>query len=136
MKESPVKIDVLLEPLLAETSDEQVDQVLSQLITVHAEPVIKGVIRFKLRLNSYSDTQRAEVDDIHQEAVMQLVAQLQRFRKLPDGHPISDMAHTEANRTRGRRRSDCCFSALAFVRDTFSAAVGTGTGHGGCRATE
>jgi len=91
MKESPVKIDVLLEPLLAETSDEQVDQVLSQLITVHAEPVIKGVIRFKLRLNSYSDTQRAEVDDIHQEAVMQLVAQLQRFRKLPDGHPISDM---------------------------------------------
>jgi len=91
MKESPVKIDVLLEPLLAETSDEQVDQVLSQLITVHAEPVIKGVIRFKLRLNSYSDTQRAEADDIHQEAVMQLVAQLQRFRKLPDGHPISDM---------------------------------------------
>ncbi|HEX6648675.1 MAG TPA: hypothetical protein VF075_04030 [Pyrinomonadaceae bacterium] len=91
MKESPVKIDVLLQPLLAEASDEQIDQLLSQLITVHAEPVIKGVIRFKLRLNSYRDTQRAEADDIHQEAVMQLVAQLQRFRKLPAGHPISDM---------------------------------------------
>ena len=91
MKESPVKIDVLLQPLLAEASDEQVDQLLSQLITVHAEPVIKGVIRFKLRLNSYRDAQRVEADDIHQEAVMQLVAQLQRFRKLPDGHPISDM---------------------------------------------
>lgn len=91
MNESPVKIDVLLEPLLAEASDEQVDQLLSQLITVHAEPVIKGVIRFKLRLNSYRETQRAEANDIHQEVVLQLLAQLQRFRKLPSGHPIADV---------------------------------------------
>ena len=105
MKESPVKIDILLEPLLAEASDEQVDQLLSQLITVHAEPVIKGVIRFKLRLNSYRETQRAEADDIHQEVVLQLVAQLQRFRKLPSGHPISDvrgMAAVIAHRTCAR----------------------------------
>lgn len=105
MKESPVKIDVLLEPLLAETRDEQVDHLLSQLITVHAEPVIKGVIRFKLRLNSYRETQRAESDDIHQEVVLQLVAQLQRFRKLPGGHPISDvrgMAAVIAHRTCAR----------------------------------
>src|SRR5262245_54673158 len=91
MKESPVKIDTLLEPLLVETSDDQVDRLLSQLITVHAEPVIKGVIRFKLRLNSYREAQRAEAEDIQQEVVMQLVAQLQRFRKLPDGNPISDV---------------------------------------------
>src|SRR5215211_4755558 len=105
MKESPVKIDVLLEPLLAEASDEQVDHLLSQLITVHAEPVIKGVIRFKLRLNSYRETQRAESDDIHQEALLQLVAQLQRFRKLPEVNPISDlrgMAAVIAHRTCAR----------------------------------
>ena len=105
MKESPVKIDVLLEPLLTEASDEQVDELLSQLITTHAEPVIKGVIRFKLRLNSYRETQRAEADDIHQEVVLQLLAQLQRFRKLPDGHPISDlrgMAAVIAHRTCAR----------------------------------
>ena len=105
MRESPVKIDVLLEPLLAESSDAQVDHLLSQLITVHAEPVIKGVIRFKLRLNSYRETQRAESDDIHQEVVLQLVAQLQRFRKLPSGHPISDvrgMAAVIAHRTCAR----------------------------------
>jgi len=70
----PVKIDTLLEPLLAETSDEHADQLLSQLITTHAEPVIRGVIRFKLRLNSYLETQRAEADDIHQEVVLQLLA--------------------------------------------------------------
>src|SRR5215211_5184501 len=105
MKESPVKIDVLLEPLLAEASDERVDHLLSQLITVHAEPVIKGVIRFKLRLNSYRETQRAEADDIHQEVLLQLVSQLQRFRKLRSGHPISDvrgMAAVIAHRTCAR----------------------------------
>jgi RNA polymerase sigma factor (sigma-70 family) len=105
MKESPVQIDVLLEPLLAEAGDEQVDALLSQLITVHAEPVIKGVIRFKLRLNSYRETQRAEADDIQQEVVLQLLAQLQRFRKLPSSHPISDvrgMAAVIAHRTCAR----------------------------------
>jgi RNA polymerase sigma factor (sigma-70 family) len=105
MKESPVKIDILLEPLLTEASDERVDELLSQLITVHAEPVIKGVIRFKLRLNSYRESQRAEADDIHQEVILQLVAQLQRFRKLPVAHPISDvrgMAAVIAHRTCAR----------------------------------
>jgi DNA-directed RNA polymerase specialized sigma24 family protein len=105
MKESPVKIDVLLEPLLTEVSDERADELLSQLITVHAEPVIKGVIRFKLRLSSFRETQREEADDIHQEVVLQLLAQLQRFRKLPNHHPITDvrgMAAVIAHRTCAR----------------------------------
>ena len=91
MKESPVKIDVLLEPLMAETSDDQADALLSRLITDHAEPVIKSVVRFKLRLNSARESQRAEADDLQQEAILQLVAQLQRFRKLPAGNPITDL---------------------------------------------
>jgi len=105
MNDSPVKIDILLEPLLAEASDAQIDELLSQLITVHAEPVIKGVIRFKLRLNSYQETQKAEADDLRQEVVLQLLAQLQRFRKLPSGHPIGDvrgMAAVIAHRTCAR----------------------------------
>ncbi|HEU4714852.1 MAG TPA: hypothetical protein VFS76_25045 [Pyrinomonadaceae bacterium] len=88
MKESPVKIDVLLEPLLVETSDEHADELLLQLINTHAEPVIKGVIRFKLRLSS---SQRGEADDIYQEVILQLLAQLQKFRKLPETHPIADI---------------------------------------------
>jgi RNA polymerase sigma factor (sigma-70 family) len=91
MQESPVKIDALLEPLLGAAGDEQVDELLAQLITVHAEPVIKAVIRFKLRFSTNRETQRAEADDIRQEVVLQLLAQLQRFRKLPDGNPISDV---------------------------------------------
>jgi RNA polymerase sigma factor (sigma-70 family) len=91
MKELPVKIDVLLEPLLAETREYQADALLSHLITNHAEPVIKGVVRFKLRLNSAREFQRAEADDLQQEATLQLVAQLQRFRKLPADNPITDL---------------------------------------------
>lgn len=102
MKESPVKIDALLEPLLLETSDDRAGELLLELINSHAEPVIKGVIRFKLRLSS---TQRAEADDIYQEVILQLLAQLQKFRKLPDAHPISDlrgMAAIIAHRTCSR----------------------------------
>jgi RNA polymerase sigma factor (sigma-70 family) len=105
MNESPVHIDPLLTPLLHETSDEQADEILAQLITTHAEPVIKNVIRFKLRLSSYRESQRAEADDIHQEAVLQLFTQLQRFRRAPDGHPIGDvrgMAAVIAHRTCAR----------------------------------
>ena len=105
MEQSPVKIDVLLEPLLTEVSDVQADEILSHLITDHAEPVIKGVIRFKLRLNSFRETQREEADDLHQDVVLQLLAQLQRFRRLPQSHPITDvrgMAAVIAHRTCAR----------------------------------
>ena len=105
MQEFPVKIDALLEPLLTVTSDEHADELLSEVITVHAEPVIKGVIRFKLRFNSQQETQRAEASDIHQDVVLQLVSQLQRFRKLPAVHPITDvrgMAAIIAHRTCAR----------------------------------
>jgi RNA polymerase sigma factor (sigma-70 family) len=105
MQESPVKIDALLEPLLTATSDAHADEVLTQLIADHAEPVIKAVIRFKLRFNSHEGTQRAEADDIQQDVVLQLVSQLQRFRQLPRTHPITDvrgMAAIIAHRTCAR----------------------------------
>jgi DNA-directed RNA polymerase specialized sigma24 family protein len=105
MQESPVKIDALLEPLLTVKTDEHADELLSQVISEHAEPVIKGVIRFKLRFNSHQETQRAEASDIYQDVVLQLVSQLQRFRKLPAVHPITDvrgMAAIIAHRTCAR----------------------------------
>ena len=105
MQEFPVKIDALLEPLLTATTDEEAGELLSQVIAVHAEPVIKGVIRFKLRFNSHQEMQRAEANDIQQEVVLQLVSQLQRFRKLPVAHPITDvrgMAAIIAHRTCAR----------------------------------
>ncbi|HXG66012.1 MAG TPA: hypothetical protein VNO70_12995 [Blastocatellia bacterium] len=91
VKKSSAKIDTLLEPLLLEASDEQADELLSRLITVHAEPVIKGIIRYKLHLSSHRTDGRAEADDIYQEVLVQLLAQLQQLRKQPDERPITDM---------------------------------------------
>lgn len=105
MKKSSVKIDILLEPLLLESSDQKADELLLQLITAHAEPVIKGIIRYKLRLSFYRADQQAEADDIYQEVLLQLLAGLQQLRQQPDKHPITDlrgMAAVIAHRTCSR----------------------------------
>jgi RNA polymerase sigma factor (sigma-70 family) len=105
MKKSPAKNDALLEPLLLEAGEERADELLSRLISAHAEPVIRGVIRQKLRLNSYRADARAEADDIYQEALLQLLAQLRRLRERPDEHSITDvrgMAAVIAHRTCSR----------------------------------
>lgn len=91
MKESPAKFDALLEPLLLAASDERADEVLSSLIKDHADPVIKGVIRYKLHLNSQRASQRADADDLYQEVLLQLLGQLRQFRTQPGAHPIADL---------------------------------------------
>ena len=91
MEESPAQIDPLLEPLLLEPNGGRADELLSRLIDEHAAPVIKGVIRYKLHLNSHLATQRAEADDLYQEALLQLLARLRQFRTQPGGHPIADL---------------------------------------------
>lgn len=104
-KESSAKIDTLLEPLLLEASDEQADELLLRLITVHAEPVVKGIIRYKLHISSHQADGRAESDDIYQEVLVQLLAELHQLRKQPDKHPITDvrgMAAVIAHRTCSR----------------------------------
>jgi len=77
------EIDPLLEPLLLPTRDEEIDQYLSQLIAIHAEPVIKGIVRHKLHLNSHHGIEQADADDIHQEVVVQLLTALRRLRQQP-----------------------------------------------------
>jgi RNA polymerase sigma factor (sigma-70 family) len=102
---SMANIDTLLEPLWLEVGDEQTDEFLSRLITVHAEPVIKRIIRYKLHLSSYREDGRAEADDIYQEALVQLLVELKQLRKQPDEYPITDvrgMAAVIAHRTCSR----------------------------------
>ncbi|HEX8294644.1 MAG TPA: hypothetical protein VF570_23005 [Pyrinomonadaceae bacterium] len=91
MENPPATIDPLLEPLLREADERAADDLISQLIRDHAEPVIQGVIRYKLHLNSQRATQRAEADDLGQEALLQLLALLRRFREQPGSHPVTDL---------------------------------------------
>ena len=105
VKKQAAKIDSLLEPLLPPASDEQADECVSQLISEHAEPVIKGIIRYKLHLNSFHATQRAEADDLYQDVLLQFLTELQQLRKQPELHPITDvrgLAAVIAHRTCSR----------------------------------
>jgi hypothetical protein len=84
------EIDSLLEPLLSLIRNDEIDQLLSQLIVTHADPVIKGVIRQKLQFNSNRGIDQACADDIHQEVVAQLLVALQRMRQQPTVYPVND----------------------------------------------
>jgi hypothetical protein len=93
--------DPLLESLLLATSDEEIDETISELITRHAAPMIKRVIVYKLHLNPHHRTEQADADDIQQEIILQLLMRLRQFRRQPDAYPISDVRGLTATITRG-----------------------------------
>jgi hypothetical protein len=90
VKNSSPKIDSLLEPLVR-LSGEETDVFLSQLIAVHAEPVIKGIIGYKLRHSLNRSGAEPEAEDLRQEAISQLLIELQKHRTDIDSHPIRDV---------------------------------------------
>jgi DNA-directed RNA polymerase specialized sigma24 family protein len=82
-----VPLDSLLTPWLEAADNEAAEQQLAQLITAELEPVIKGVIRFKLRLGAGA----LEADDLKQEALAELLSKLRECRNQPASYPISDV---------------------------------------------
>jgi DNA-directed RNA polymerase specialized sigma24 family protein len=70
---------------------EETDVFLSQIIAVHAEPVINGIIRYKLRHNLNRSGAEADVEDLRQEAIAQLLVELQKLRSNMETHPIIDV---------------------------------------------
>jgi RNA polymerase sigma factor (sigma-70 family) len=91
VKCSSPQIDVLLEPLAQTSGAEETDVFLSQLIAVHAEPVINGIIRYKLRHNLNRSGAEADAEDLRQEAIAQLLVELQKFRSDIETHQIRDV---------------------------------------------
>ncbi len=91
LKKSSSQIDSLLEPLVQMSSGEETDVFLSQLIAEHAEPVINGILRYKLRHNLPRSGVEAEVEDLRQEAIAQLLVELQKLRSDIETHPIGDL---------------------------------------------
>jgi RNA polymerase sigma factor (sigma-70 family) len=85
------EIDPLLEPLLLPDGDQRVDDLLSQLIALHAEPVIKRIISYKLHLHCHQTIGQTDASDIYQEAIVQLLEALQQLRERPDANPVSDL---------------------------------------------
>lgn len=90
MKESSIQNDDLLAPwlqTLRTQGDEAADAALAQLIKAHIEPVIRGVIRFKLRLDPGGSE---DAEDLAQEALAHWLAELRKLSARPDDRSISD----------------------------------------------
>jgi DNA-directed RNA polymerase specialized sigma24 family protein len=93
-------IDPLIEPLLLAASEEEIDEIISELISLHTAPVIKRVIVYKLHLNPYHGSELADADDIQQEVILQLLTRLRQFRLQSEVYPISDVRGLTAAITR------------------------------------
>ena len=88
--ESASQNDGLLEPWLQmfrTQGEETAEPALALLIERHIEPVIRSVIRFKLRL---APAGRADESDLAQEALAQWLTELRKLSAEPDNRSISD----------------------------------------------
>src|SRR5499426_635197 len=73
--------------VLRTQGEEAAESELALLIETHIEPVIRSVIRFKLRL---APAGRADEADLAQEALAQWLGELRKLSAEPDSRPISD----------------------------------------------
>src|SRR5262249_59687089 len=89
-------IDPPLNHILNPAIKESAYQLLADLITLHAEPLIKGIIRYKLHLSAFNATQQAEIEDLYQDVLVKLLTELDRLREDPVQHPIEDARGLEA----------------------------------------
>jgi DNA-directed RNA polymerase specialized sigma24 family protein len=87
MGQEAAALDRLLTPWIETEDEEEAEQRLAQLITTEIEPVVKGVIRFKLRFGGGAP----EADDLTQEALMEVLGELHKCRKDPTCHPVGDV---------------------------------------------
>lgn len=88
-KEFSAAIDDLLTPWLRAGAAAEGEQLLSQLIATHVSPVIEGVVRIRLRLRGAVG--QADADDLRQEALTELLVELQKCQRQPERHPIGDV---------------------------------------------
>lgn len=84
--------DVALRPFLSTTDEAEAERLLARLLSDHAEPITKGIIRRKLSVsragNSFPGTE--DIEDIYSEVLVQLLTRLQRARANPEENAIID----------------------------------------------
>jgi hypothetical protein len=83
---APISVDDLLLPLLRAEADDA-RRLIERLVVEHAAPVIKQIIRSKLCL-FFEQGRHQDAEDLHGEALVQLLARLQAFRSHPAENAI------------------------------------------------
>jgi len=86
------QVDPLLLPFLQAPNDEEADAVLSQLISRHADPVVKKIVGYKFRVffNENNRAQNDDAEDIHSETLVNLLTRLAELRVNPQLEVIRD----------------------------------------------
>ena len=94
MPAAELQVDEVLLPLLRVSDEAELQQLLMLLVSEHAAPVIKEIIRHKLRRprGAASDERNHhDAEDIYNDAVVQLLARLREFRANPRDKAIGNL---------------------------------------------
>ena len=90
---SPIQLDACLQAFVQATDEATAQALLDQLLTQHAEPVIRPIIKHKLRTYA-SPTgygyQAQDANDLHGEIVLELLTRLHKCKAAPTAHAIED----------------------------------------------
>src|SRR5262249_53414007 len=87
-QEAKEENDALLVPLLLATNDAEAERVIALLISEHAGPVSKPIIRHRLRSFGKQGYPKEDIEDVYGDVIVRLLKRLQELRDDPDLKPI------------------------------------------------
>jgi RNA polymerase sigma factor (sigma-70 family) len=94
MSASPAPdVDDILQPFLNAGDESSAQELLGELITRHAEPIIKNVVKSRMQIASGGGAygrDRQEADDVCSDAVVQLIKRLRDLRSKAADDPVAD----------------------------------------------
>jgi len=77
-------MDSLLRPYLEAADDVDAEQVLGDIVTNHAAPVVRSIVRSKLRGSP-------DASDVESGAIVELIARIRAIRTRTNAEPIEDL---------------------------------------------
>jgi RNA polymerase sigma factor (sigma-70 family) len=84
MTRSLEEIDPLLLPFVQATTDEESESLLADLISNHADQIVKDSVRYRLRaFRSDGAIAELDVEDLHGEVMLSLISRLRELRNDP-----------------------------------------------------
>jgi RNA polymerase sigma factor (sigma-70 family) len=95
MPEAQLQIDEILIPLLRVSDEVESQRLIMQIINEHASPVIRDIIKYKLRravdrAENYA-RDNPDAEDTYHEVIVQLLARLKEFKADPQHKSISQL---------------------------------------------
>jgi DNA-directed RNA polymerase specialized sigma24 family protein len=84
-------VDPVLLPYLRATDESSSQRLAEQLVLVQAEPIIQGIIRYKLPMSLDHATwngDNQDAEDVRSEAILELLAWLRKFKADPENSAV------------------------------------------------